>query len=116
MVKLAHMKSVEEQLAKLPRSSGVYLFRDPNRHPLYVGKARNLCNRVRSYFHSAKQLGPSTRLMVSQIAQIEHFETASEIEAFLLEADLIKRLKPKYNQRLKDDKSYPLIHLTSDTC
>jgi len=107
-------KKFLEKTDELPTAAGVYLFRDRAGNPLYVGKAINLRHRVRSYFHSEASLGTKTALMVSQIARVEHFETASEIEAFLLEADLIKRLKPKYNRQLKDDKAYPLIKITRD--
>lgn len=98
----------------LPTSPGVYLLRDEAGNPLYVGKAANIRSRVHSYFQEGIDLGPKTQLMVSQIAKVEYFETESEIEALLLEADLIKRLKPKYNQRLKDDKAYPLIKITGE--
>lgn len=104
----------ETTLKKIPTTPGVYLFRDKNGAALYVGKAGNLKNRLQSYFQESSRLGPKTELMVGQIAQLEHFETASEIEAFLLEADLIKLLKPKYNKQLKDDKAYPMIQITRE--
>ena len=105
----------DEQVKNLPQTSGVYLFRDQAANPLYVGKATNLRDRVCSYFQESADLGSKTQLMVSQIAKIEHFETETEIEALLLEADLIKRLKPKYNRRLKDNKAFPLIKITRET-
>jgi len=98
----------------LPQSPGVYLFRNATGKPLYIGKAINLRHRVGSYFQKSAQLGPKTELMVGQIAKIEHFQTSSEFDAFLLEADLIKRLKPKYNRQLKDDKAYPMIKITKE--
>ena len=107
-------KKFLEKANNLPTTAGVYLFRDKAASPLYVGKAINLRSRVRSYFKSKDNLGPKTAILVSQIAKIEHFDTASEIEALLLEADLIKRLNPKYNRQLKDDKAYPLIKITKE--
>ncbi len=106
--------NLKEQVKNLPKSPGVYLFRDKKGNALYVGKAIDLRSRVHSYFQENARLGPKTRHMVSQIGKIKHFETESEFTALLLEADLIKRLKPKYNQRFKDDKSYPLIEITKD--
>ena len=95
----------------LPPKPGVYIFRDQQNKVLYVGKAINLKNRVRSYFQKGLELGPKTTLMVSKIKKIEHIVVESEIEALLLESDLIKRLKPKYNVQLKDDKAYKYIKI-----
>jgi len=105
---------LDDQVKALPQEPGVYLFRDRMGKPLYVGKAINLRNRVASYFRRSSNLGPKTRLLISQIQKIDHFRTASEIEALLLEADLIKRLKPRFNRRLRDDKAYPLIKITAE--
>ncbi|MEA2020105.1 MAG: excinuclease ABC subunit UvrC [Patescibacteria group bacterium] len=105
---------MQEKIKSLPKTPGVYLFRDKTGKALYVGKAVDLRNRVQSYFQESAKLGSKTQLMVSQIGKIEHFETESEFTALLLEADLIKHLKPKYNQRFKDDKSYPLIEITKE--
>lgn len=99
-------------LSNLPSKPGVYIFRDKSGSTLYVGKALNLKNRVRSYFTKGLELGPKTALMVSKIAKIEHIIVESEIEALLLEIDLIKRLKPKYNQQWKDDKNYKYIKIS----
>jgi len=99
-------------LAHIPPKPGVYIFRDSSGQPLYVGKAINLKNRVGSYFKKNLDLGPKTALMVSKIKKIEHIVVESEIEALLLEADLIKRLKPKYNVQLKDDKNYKYIKVS----
>lgn len=106
-------KTLEKRLKEAPTSPGVYLFRS-EKGLLYVGKALNLKKRVRSYFQKSKDLGPKTKLMVKKIKRIDWEETESEIEALLLEADLIKRLKPKYNQRWKDDKTYPLLEVTEE--
>jgi len=107
-------KQLRQQIEQLPKNPGVYLYRDETGNVLYVGKAVDIRNRVRSYFQNSANLGPKTNHMVGQISSIEHFETESEFTALLLEADLIKRLKPKYNQRFKDDKSYPLIEFTKE--
>lgn len=101
----------ESQMSKLPQKPGVYIFRDADAQPLYVGKAIDLKNRVKSYFQKGLELGPKTTLMVSKIKKIEHVVVESEIEALLLEADLIKRLKPRYNVQWKDDKYYKYISI-----
>lgn len=100
-------------MSTLPSKPGVYIFRDQQGKALYVGKAINLKNRVKSYFQKAIDLGPKTTLMVSKIKKIEHIVVESEIEALLLEVDLIKRLKPKYNKQWKDDKNYKYIKVTT---
>lgn len=96
----------------MPQSSGIYIFLDEKDNILYVGKAKNLKNRVSSYFSNYKELGEKTRQLVSKIQKIKIVKTQSEIESFLLEADLIKKYRPFYNIRLADDKSYPLIRIT----
>ena len=102
----------EEELKKLPNKPGVYIMRDEKDVILYVGKAVNLHNRVRSYFRSNIGRGPAIDKMVSLIARFEYIVTDSELEALVLENNLIKEYSPKYNTLLKDDKTYPYIKVT----
>jgi excinuclease ABC subunit C len=96
-------------LATLPPKPGCYLMKDADGKIIYVGKAINLRNRVRSYFHNSAEHPPRTRNMVMHIAEIEWIVVASELEALILEMNLIKKHRPHYNVRLKDDKRYPYI-------
>ena len=102
----------EEELKKLPKEPGVYIMRDAKDVILYVGKAINLHNRVRSYFRENIGRGPAIDKMVSLIARFEYIVTDSELEALVLENNLIKEHSPKYNTLLKDDKTYPYIKVT----
>ena len=102
----------EEELKKLPKKPGVYIMRDDKDVILYVGKAINLHNRVRSYFRENIGRGPAIDQMVSLIARFEYIVTDSELEALVLENNLIKENSPKYNTLLKDDKTYPYIKVT----
>ena len=106
------MSNFEEELKKLPRKPGVYIMRDDKDVILYVGKAINLHNRVRSYFRENIGRGPAIDQMVSLIARFEYIVTDSELEALVLENNLIKENSPKYNTLLKDDKTYPYIKVT----
>ena len=106
------MFNFEEELKKLPREPGVYIMRDDKDVILYVGKAINLHNRVRSYFRENIGRGPAIDQMVSLIARFEYIVTDSELEALVLENNLIKENSPKYNSLLKDDKTYPYIKVT----
>jgi excinuclease ABC subunit C len=103
---------LQEQLDTLPTKPGVYLMKDTNDKILYVGKAVNLRARVRSYFHASAGHSPKIQRLVASIADIDFIVTASELEALILESNLIKRHKPRYNVRLKDDKRYPYIKVT----
>jgi excinuclease ABC subunit C len=96
----------------VPRRPGVYLMRDGTGEVIYVGKAVDLRSRVRSYFHSASWENPKVRALVCDIADLEFIITDSELEALILEANLIKQHRPRYNVRLKDDKRYPYIKIT----
>ena len=106
------MFHVEEELKKLPKKPGVYLMHDQADTIIYVGKAINLHSRVRSYFREKIGRGPWIDKMVSQIARFEYIVTDSELEALVLENNLIKEYNPKYNTLLKDGKTYPYIKVT----
>ncbi len=97
---------------KAPSSSGVYLWRDPKGTVIYVGKAKNLKNRLTSYFSGRKDI--KTRILISRAVSIEYITTTNEYEAFLLENNLIKKYTPRYNINLKDGKSYPVIRITHE--
>ena len=103
---------IKEELRKLPNKPGVYIMHDADDTILYVGKAKNLHNRVRSYFKENIGRGPQIDKMVSLIARFEYIVTDSELEALVLENNLIKEYAPKYNTLLKDDKTYPYIKVT----
>lgn len=103
---------IDEELKKLPAKPGVYIMHDEQDTILYVGKAVNLRNRVRSYFRENIGRGPQIDKMVSLIARFEYIVTDSELEALILENNLIKEHLPKYNTLLKDDKTYPYIKVT----
>ena len=106
-------KLIQSKLELLPTSPGCYIHKDKNGAIIYVGKAKNLRNRVRSYFRGSHDT--KTEALVSEIEDFEFIVTESNIEALLLEINLIKENKPKYNIMLKDDKSYPFIKITNET-
>ncbi len=108
----APMGILEEKLKTLPDAPGVYLMKDAQGKIIYVGKAVVLKNRVRQYFHANKNHTPKVKAMVAKIADFETIVTASEVEALILECNLIKKHRPRYNVCLKDDKSYPYLKLT----
>lgn len=104
---------IKENLKKLPDKPGVYLHRDKLGHVIYVGKAVSLKNRVRQYFQSQTNMAPKVRAMVEHIEEFEYITTDSEMEALILECNLIKKYMPKYNVLLRDDKTYPYIKVTT---
>ena len=106
------MFDIKENLKRLPDKPGVYLHKDRMGEVIYVGKAVSLKNRVRQYFQSPANLDPKTRAMVSHIQEFEYIITGSEMEALILECNLIKRYMPKYNVLLRDDKTYPYLKVT----
>ena len=105
---------LENKLTQLPTKPGVYMFKDSSNRIIYVGKAKNLRNRVRSYFQEGRLVDAKTRAMVSHIYDLEYIIVDTEDEAFILEDTLIKRHKPKYNILLRDDKTYPYIRITNE--
>ncbi len=106
------MFDIEEELKKLPGKPGVYIMHDKQDAIIYVGKAISLKNRVRQYFQSSRGKSPKIQQMVANIAYFEYIVVDSEMEALVLECNLIKEHRPKYNTMLKDDKSYPYIKVT----
>lgn len=106
------MFNIEEELKKLPGKPGVYIMHDKNDTIIYVGKAISLKNRVKQYFQSSRNLSVKIQHMVSNVDYFEYIITGSELEALVLECNLIKEHRPKYNTMLKDDKTYPFIKIT----
>lgn len=106
------MFNIQEELKKLPGSPGVYLMHDDKDEIIYVGKAISLRNRVRQYFRESTAKSPKIQKMVTKIARFEYIVTDSELEALILECNLIKEYRPKYNTMLKDDKTYPYVRVT----
>ena len=106
------MFDINEELKKLPTCPGVYMHKDRLGTVIYVGKAVNLRNRVRQYFRNTSQHSPKVRSMVSNIAEFDYITCGTEMEALILECNLIKKYMPKYNILLKDDKTYPYIEVT----
>jgi excinuclease ABC subunit C len=105
------MFDINEELKKLPDSPGVYLMKNEKNEIIYVGKAISLKNRVRQYFQSSRNHSIKVKKMVENIVSFEYIITSSEVEALVLECNLIKKYTPKYNIRLKDDKNYPYIKI-----
>jgi excinuclease ABC subunit C len=106
--------TLEEKLSTLPDRSGVYLYKDAKGQVLYVGKAASLRSRVRSYFQEGRPRDPKTDALVRHIADLEYVVTDNELEALMLEANLVRRHRPRYNIILRDDKHYPFLRLSTD--
>ena len=106
------MGELEKKLENLPASPGVYIYKNDRGKVIYVGKARSLRSRVRSYFQESRPLDPKTERLVSEIAGLEYILTDNEVEALILESTLVKQHQPRYNVHLKDDKSFPYLKLT----
>lgn len=106
------MFDIQQELKKLPAKPGVYLMHNSKDEIIYVGKAIKLCNRVRQYFQDSRNLSVKIQHMVKNVAYFEYIITDSELEALVLENNLIKEHHPKYNTKLKDDKGYPYIKVT----
>lgn len=105
--------TLEQKLANLPTHSGCYIYKDKDGTIIYIGKAINLKNRVRSYFQKSAGHSPKTKRLVENITDMEWIVTDTELEALILECNLIKKHRPKYNIRLRDDKHYPYLMLTT---
>ncbi len=106
------MFDIQEELRNLPDKPGVYIMKDSGGNIIYVGKARVLKNRVRQYFQASARHSPKVAAMVEKISEFEYIVTDTELEALILECNLIKKFKPKFNILLRDDKNYPYIKLT----
>lgn len=104
--------NIKDQLKKLPGKPGVYLMKDKNNHIIYVGKSKNLKNRVSSYFRGFNSHTTKVQTMVVNITEFEYIITDTEMEALILEATLIKKHQPRFNILLRDDKTYPYIKVT----
>lgn len=113
MCKEENQQDIKESLNNLPDSPGVYLHKDKDGTIIYVGKAISLKNRVRQYFQASRNLDPKVRAMVKNIAEFSYIRTKTEMEALILECNLIKKYMPKYNVLLRDDKTFPYIKITS---
>ena len=107
--------TLDEKLKLLPTDSGVYLHKNADGKIIYIGKAKNLKNRVRQYFHSSRNHDRKTRELVKRITDFEFIVVDNEVEALVLESNLIKKHKPRYNILLKDDKQYPHFKITKRT-
>jgi len=107
-------EKLELKLKNLPSSPGVYLFKNAQDKIIYIGKAKNLRNRVRTYFQNGNRHDPKTQRLVSKIADVELLVTDNEVESLILEANLVREHKPRYNVMLKDDKHFPYIKITTN--
>ena len=107
-------KSFEKIISKLPNTPGVYKFLNEKKEPIYIGKAKGLKKRVSSYFRESAKHGIRTSKMLEHVDEIDSIETNSEIEALILEDNLVKELQPKYNVLLRDDKNFQYIKITTN--
>ena len=111
----AEMTSIKQnQIKQIPTKPGVYFFKDLENEIIYIGKAKNLRNRVRSYFQKSKHQSAKNISLIKRISNVEWLVVRSEVEALLTEANLIKQHQPHYNVSLKDDKSFPYIRITKE--
>ena len=106
-------KHLSEILAKIPKLPGIYFMKDGKANILYIGKAKSLQTRVRSYFQSSRSLHPRTRVFLGKVRDVTFLTTKTEAEALILESNFVKKHQPRYNVLLKDDKHYPYIRLTT---
>src|SRR2546430_4970049 len=105
---------LDEKIARVPDRPGVYVYRDGKQQVLYVGKAASLRSRVRSYFQESRPRDPKTDALVRQIRDLEYIVTDNELEALMLEANLVRKHRPRYNIILRDDKHCPFLKLTTN--
>ena len=103
---------IKNKLKQAPASPGIYIMKNVKEHVIYVGKAKNIRNRLRSYFQNSASLDARKSRMVQEVRDFEYIVTENELEALVLEANFIKKMKPKYNIILRDDKNYPYLKLT----
>ena len=108
------MLNVQEELKKIPNKPGVYLMFDKHDSVIYIGKAKILKNRISQYFQNSSKKSPKVTTLVKHIKRFEYIITNTEVEALILENNLIKKHEPKYNIRLKDDKTYPYVKITTN--
>ncbi len=106
--------TLDEKLDKVPDRPGVYLYKDAKGQVIYIGKAASLRSRVRSYFQESRARDPKTDALVGQIRDLDYIVTGSELEALILESNMVKKHRPRYNIILRDDKHYPFLRLTTD--
>jgi excinuclease ABC subunit C len=105
---------IHKKIERLPDSPGVYFFKNPKGRVIYVGKARNLVSRVRSYMQAPEKLDPKTNALMDTADSVDYIATENEVEALVLEASMIREYRPRYNIRLKDDKRYPYLKITAN--
>ena len=106
-------KKIKDLIENIPKLPGIYIMKDSRSEILYIGKAKGLRNRVRSYFQNSRSLHPRTRIFLSKVDDIKFLTTKTEAEALILESNFIKKHQPKYNVLLKDHKNYPYLRLTT---
>ena len=105
---------IKDKLKQAPKDPGVYQFLNSEKKIIYIGKAKNIRKRIRSYFQQSNKMSPKTVTMLKHINDLEWIVVRSEVEALMTEANLIKKYKPRYNIDLRDDKSYPFIRVTNE--
>ncbi len=106
--------TLEEKIDQVPERPGVYLYKDAKAQVIYIGKAASLRSRVRSYFQESRARDPKTDALVGQIRDVDYIVTGNELEALILESNLVKKHRPRYNIILRDDKHYPFLRLTAN--
>lgn len=110
----AHKNKIRKKIERIPDSPGVYFFKNPRGRVIYIGKAKRLVSRVRSYLQASEKLDPKTKALMETADSVDYITTENEVEALVLEASMIREYRPRYNIRLKDDKRYPYLKITTD--